>query len=122
MRVLLDENIDRRLKRSFDNDFEVTTVTERGWSGKKNGELLRAAEREYDALVTMGRNMEHQQNLGRVDLGVRTARVEQDEAFDITEPFHITSPTARSSQSPKRTVWTSKPSTTDDCFRKRRLY
>jgi predicted nuclease of predicted toxin-antitoxin system len=69
MRVLLDENIDRRLKRSFDDDFEVTTVTERGWSVMKNGELLRAAEREFDALVTMDRNMEHQQNLGSVDLG-----------------------------------------------------
>ncbi len=70
MRVLLDENVDRRLKKSFDDDFEVTTVTERGWSGKKNGELLRAAEREFDMLVTMDRNMEHQQSLGSVDLGV----------------------------------------------------
>ncbi len=32
--------------------------------------MLRAAEREFDALVTMDRNMEHQQNLGGVDLGV----------------------------------------------------
>jgi len=33
MRVLLDENLDRRLKRAFDNAFEIVTVTERGWSG-----------------------------------------------------------------------------------------
>ena len=70
MRVLLDENVDRRLKRLFDEQFEVTTVVERGWSGKKNSELLRAAEREFDALVTMDRNMEHQQNLSTFDLGV----------------------------------------------------
>lgn len=70
MRVLLDENVDRRLKKSFDDNFEVTTVTERGWSGKKNGELLRAAEREFDVLATIDRNMEHQQNLSSVELGV----------------------------------------------------
>jgi hypothetical protein len=30
MRVLLDENIDRRLKQTFDSDFEIVTVTEPG--------------------------------------------------------------------------------------------
>ena len=49
MRVLLDENIDRRLKESFDNGFVVMTVTERGWSGREDGELLRLAEAEFDA-------------------------------------------------------------------------
>lgn len=70
MRVLLDENVNRRLKFSFDDEFDVTTVVERGWSGKKNGELLSAAEQEFDALVTMDRSMEHQQNLPAFDLGV----------------------------------------------------
>lgn len=83
MRVLLDENVDRRLKRSFDDDFEVTTVTERRWSGMKNGELLRAAEREYDALVTMDRNMEHQQNLGSVDLGVVLISARSNRRHDV---------------------------------------
>ena len=86
MRVLLDENVDRRLKRSFDEDFEVTTVTERGWSGMKNGELLRAAEREFDALVTMDRNMEHQQNLGSVDLGVVLISARSNRRRDV-EPL-----------------------------------
>jgi len=61
MHVLLDENVDRRLKQSLDDEFEILTVTECGWSGKKNGELLRVAEQEFDALLTMDRNMEHQQ-------------------------------------------------------------
>jgi hypothetical protein len=52
MHVLLDENVDRRLKEPFDDDFEVTTVTERGWNGK-NGELFRAAEHEFDALSSI---------------------------------------------------------------------
>jgi predicted nuclease of predicted toxin-antitoxin system len=86
MRVLLDENVDRRLKKSFDDDFEITTVTERGWSGKKNGELLRAAEREFDALVAMDRNMEHQQNLGSVALGVVLISASSNRRRDV-EPI-----------------------------------
>ena len=51
-------------------DFEVMTVAERGWSGKKNGELLRAAEAEFDVFVTMDRGIEYQQNLASRALGV----------------------------------------------------
>lgn len=63
MRVLLDENIDRLLKPLFESNFEVITVRERGWHGKKNGTLLRAAEEEFDVFVTMDKNLPHQQNL-----------------------------------------------------------
>jgi hypothetical protein len=41
LRVLLDENLPRRLKRHLPSDVEAVTVQERGWSGKKNGALLR---------------------------------------------------------------------------------
>jgi len=50
--VLLDENLPRKLTRLFGLDTEVITVAERGWKGLKNGELLAAAETEFDALVT----------------------------------------------------------------------
>lgn len=70
MRVLLDENVDRRLKRSFDPSHEVVTVRERGWSGKRNGDLLSSAEAEFDVLFTLDANMRHQQNLSRYDLAV----------------------------------------------------
>lgn len=84
MRVLLDENFDRRLKRSFDDEFEVVTVPERGWSGKKNGALLRAAEQEFDVLVTMDRSMEHQQNLGTFDLGIVLVTAKSNRRRDVT--------------------------------------
>jgi predicted nuclease of predicted toxin-antitoxin system len=70
MRVLLDENIDRRLRQAFDSDFEIITVTEQGWSGMKNSELLRPAQTEFDALVTMDKGIEHQQNPSRINLGI----------------------------------------------------
>lgn len=31
MRLLLDEHLDRRLKRFFGEEYEVVTVRERGW-------------------------------------------------------------------------------------------
>ncbi len=74
MKLLLDENIDQALKALFDDDFEVITVAERGWKGKQNGELLRSAAREFDVFVTMDRNLEHQQNLGVLDLAVVVIR------------------------------------------------
>lgn len=70
MRILLDENVDRKLKRSFHSDHEVVTVRERGWSGKKNGDLLSSASAEFDVLFTLDANMRHQQNLPKYDLAV----------------------------------------------------
>lgn len=69
-RVLLDENVDWRLKRSLDPSFDVATVTGRGWSGLKNGDLLRVASAEFDVLVTLDRNMRHQQRLPDHNLAV----------------------------------------------------
>ena len=43
MRVLLDEQLDRRLKPLFDPELTVITVAERGWASMPDGELLRAA-------------------------------------------------------------------------------
>ena len=70
MRVLLDENVDRRLKQSFGPEHEVVTVRERGWHGTRNGELLRAAASELDVMVTLDTNLQHQQNLLSLDLAI----------------------------------------------------
>jgi hypothetical protein len=71
MRVLLDENIDKSL---FDKDFDVVTVPEQGWSGTKNGKLLALAAETFDIFVTMDKNLQHQQNLGDIDLAVIVIR------------------------------------------------
>lgn len=68
MRVLLDENVDRRLRRTFDKGHDVLTAVERGWSGKENGELLDLARREFDVFVTTDKGIPHQQNVIRLDL------------------------------------------------------
>ena len=70
MRVLLDKNLDWRVIRYFDPDFQVTTVSRQGWKGKRNGELLAQASASFDALVTMDKGIEHQQNLRKYEIGV----------------------------------------------------
>jgi len=67
MKVLLDECLPKKLKREVEADF-VQTAPEAGWASKKNGELLRLAEADFDVLLTNDRNIEHQQNLKKFDL------------------------------------------------------
>lgn len=63
-RVLLDENLDRRLKNYFSAEFDITSVPDLGWQSKKNGELLSAMQDEgIDILLASDRNIRFQQNL-----------------------------------------------------------
>jgi hypothetical protein len=55
VRVLLDEMLDRRLKRWLPEGVEAVTVRERGWDSRKNGELLALAEKEFDIFLTTDR-------------------------------------------------------------------
>ena len=62
MKVILDESLPKRLKKDF-KDCHVTTVPEAGWQGKKNGELLRLIEGNFDVFVTADQNLQYQLNL-----------------------------------------------------------
>ena len=68
--MLLDENLDHAL-RSMLGSHEVVTVSYMGWSGLKNGELLRAAqEGEVDVLLTGDQTLSYEQNLNEVRLAI----------------------------------------------------
>jgi hypothetical protein len=69
MRVLLDECVPRKLRRELPRH-DVRTVTERGWSGVKNGQLLALAETEFDVFLTVDQNLKFQQNLKTLCIGV----------------------------------------------------
>ncbi|HKB67036.1 MAG TPA: DUF5615 family PIN-like protein [Pyrinomonadaceae bacterium] len=69
MRVLLDECVPRKLRREL-TGHEVLTVTERGWSGVENGELLALAEAEFDVFLTVDQNLKYQQNLASFNIGL----------------------------------------------------
>ena len=69
MRLLLDESVPHRLRRSLP-DHAVRTVVEMGWGGLRNGELLARAGGQFDALVTVDRNFQYQQNLAALPIAV----------------------------------------------------
>ncbi len=70
MRILLDECVPRRLRQELPGQ-DVRTVPEMGWSGKKNGELLRSMSGQgFDVLITVDRSLRHQQNLQSAGVAV----------------------------------------------------
>ena len=69
MKILLDENLPTKLKYDFGENFQISTVKDMGWLGKKNGELLGlAAFNEFDIFLTLDRNLKHQQSINKFDL------------------------------------------------------
>ena len=69
MRVLLDENLPVDLATTLATH-EAETVVGMGWAGINNGELLRRAAERFDAFITMDSNLEYQQPVARLALGV----------------------------------------------------
>ena len=69
MRVLLDENVPVDLAGLL-SGHDAQTVRGPGWDGIKNGGLLRRMQGTFDVLLTMDRNLPHQQNLVIQPFGV----------------------------------------------------
>lgn len=68
---MLDENLPKQLKSDFGSGYEVKTVRDMGWSGKKNGELLQLIVfNKFDFFVTIDKNLRFQQNLDRIELKI----------------------------------------------------
>ena len=79
MRLLLDENLPKRLKLDFP-EHEIFTVKDKQWNGIKNGELLKLLlENSFDALLTYDKNLQYQQNFLKYTLTVfvLTAKINQ---------------------------------------------
>ena len=70
MKLLLDENLPKRLKLDFP-EYEIYTVRDKGWDGKKNGELMKLmVDDNFDALLTFDKNLQHQQNFKKYTIPV----------------------------------------------------
>jgi len=70
MKLLLDENLPKRLKLDFP-EHEIYTVSDKGWNGKKNGELMKLLIAEnFDALFTFDKNLQYQQNFKKYSIPV----------------------------------------------------
>ena len=70
MKLLLDENLPKRLKQNL-SEFEVSTVRDQGWNGLTNGDLIKLMlENGFDYLVTFDKNLQYQQNFTKYPLHV----------------------------------------------------
>lgn len=69
MRLLLDECVPARLRRALPSH-DVSTVVQAGWSGVKNGTLLALASTQFDAFITVDKNLPYQQNQTSLPIAV----------------------------------------------------
>lgn len=70
MKLLLDENLPKRLKQDL-SKYEIHTASEKGWTGISNGKLLELLmENKFDALLTFDKNLQYQQNFNRYTIAV----------------------------------------------------
>lgn len=69
MKIFLDHCVPKRLLRLL-AEHEVKTAYQMGWAAKKNGELLKLVESEFEVFVTVDQNLRHQQNLASSSLKV----------------------------------------------------
>lgn len=70
MKILLDHNVDRRLRR-FLPGHQISTTREMGWETLANGVLLKTATAAgFAVFVSIDKKIEHQQNLRTLPLPV----------------------------------------------------
>lgn len=82
MRILLDENLPRKLAWRLVGH-ECRTDVECGWSGKKNGELLALADPLFDLLLTLDKNLPYQQNLNTKRIALLIVRAHSNRIQDL---------------------------------------
>lgn len=69
MKILLDECLPKKLGALLEGHL-VKTVTQAGWSGVKNGQLLKKAQTEFEVFLTVDQNLVAQQNFSNLQMGV----------------------------------------------------
>ncbi|MEO8605791.1 MAG: hypothetical protein ABI629_24695 [bacterium] len=82
MRVLLDACVPRGLRLSLQGH-EVRTAPEMGWGDLDNGNLLDAMTGRFDALVTVDKQLPHQQHIGDRQVGVVVLRAKSNRLSDL---------------------------------------
>ncbi|MBS1632927.1 MAG: hypothetical protein JST10_10185 [Bacteroidetes bacterium] len=68
-KVLLDENLPRKLKYRLQDFCEIYTVNDKAWNALENGDLINAMQADrFDYLITSDKNLQYQQNLGKYSI------------------------------------------------------
>lgn len=84
MRILLDESVPERLGGLL-HGHTWSSVRREGWAGLKNGKLLATAAATFDVLLTADKNMEFQQNLSTLPMGVVIMRARSNRVDDLAK-------------------------------------
>jgi hypothetical protein len=66
---------------------QCETVREAGFGGKENGELLSVAEGKFDVLITVDKNLKHQQNFANRRIAILVIRAASNDIDDISPHF-----------------------------------
>ena len=82
MRVLLDECLPRRLGLELSGHM-VSTVPQAGWAGTSNGKLLALISGNYDAFLTVDKNLPAQQETAALPFGVIVLRARSNQLSDL---------------------------------------
>jgi predicted nuclease of predicted toxin-antitoxin system len=69
VRILFDQGTPVPLRKSL-TGHAVSTAYEMGWATLQNGDLLQAAEAQFEVLVTTDQNLRSQQNLAGRHLAI----------------------------------------------------
>ncbi len=98
VRVLLDENLDRVLKRHLPPEFEGPTVQERGWGSIENGDPPGLAQEEFDVFLTVDRGIPHRQNISRFDVALVLLEARRTKLADLSPLMGAAVETMRSAK------------------------
>ncbi len=82
MRVILDECLPRRLELALTGHV-VSTVSPAGWAGISNEKLLARISRNYDAFLTVDKNLPAQQQTTALTFGVVVLRAPSNWLEDL---------------------------------------
>ena len=85
MRILLDEDLPRRLGALLVGH-ECSTVPRSGWAGIKNGKLLALAATRFDVFLTMDQNLEYQQNPASLPIAILVVKAASNRIEHLVQP------------------------------------
>lgn len=85
MKLLLDENLPKRLKEDF-LDHSVRTVREMGWNGLRDAALLSKASGDgFRVLLTFDKNIRFQQNFSKLKIAVFILTARNNTYLELTK-------------------------------------
>jgi hypothetical protein len=82
MRIILDECLPRKLGLELTGHL-VATVPQAGWAGMSNGKLLALFVGNYDAFITVDKNLPAQQKTAALPFGVVIVRSASNKLSDL---------------------------------------